>query len=274
MKTEKQLWEALALGTVGIGLGVVVEEWDTAGRQNAPDGRFERGKRIGFVEVTSHADTGARGGRAAYNERTTWWVDHVVGTYGVWIDPTVPLSEHDQFVPELIRLIERNPGSHLLDVVDTIEADSPELFEWAIELVENHRLEIHPRETSSPSGTVFTTAALSRGGAVRSDPDAVLAGVGLMMESTSVQKRIAKLARTGDTEQHLFVRVDNDVWGWEAWQQLLDDGADTPTSAPRVPGHLDGVWLWSSMNRASLRWLRSSGWAWQPVELPPGMSWR
>ncbi len=70
--SENEPWVTLALMTVGAGLGVGVELWDTAGRQGAPDGRFEVGDRIGFVEVTTAANQAARGGRRAYYDRVTW----------------------------------------------------------------------------------------------------------------------------------------------------------------------------------------------------------
>ncbi len=87
--SETDRWEALALGTVGAFVGVEVEVWDADGRQGVPDGRFEIDGRIGFVEVTTDANPNARGGRRAYDERATWHMDEVAGSYGVWIDPTV-----------------------------------------------------------------------------------------------------------------------------------------------------------------------------------------
>ena len=114
---EKEHWKALGLTTVAAGLGVEVEMWDTAGRQGAPDGRFEVGDRIGFVEVTTDANPDARAGRRAYDDRRTWHVDGIGGTYAVWIDPTVPVRQHDRFVPELVRAVDRHSGQHLVDLV-------------------------------------------------------------------------------------------------------------------------------------------------------------
>lgn len=272
--SENEQWEAVALGTVGAGLGLAVVAWDTAGRQRAPDGRFEIGDRIGFVEVTTDADQRARQGRVEYEARTRWSVGDVAGTYHVWIDPAIRLSEHDEFVPRLIRASEQLPGRRLLDVVDSIEESDPELFDWTVPLVENHRLDVHPLGSSGPPGTVFTTASMPRGGSGEPDPDALLDGLASSIASPWIQKRLDKLARTGDTEQHLFVLVDHDTWEWAPWQVLIDSEVGVPTNAPAVPDHIDGLWLWSKMNRSCIRWLRSSGWAWQTVELPSGISWK
>ncbi len=184
------------------------------------------------------------------------------------------MPEHDQFVPELIRAIERLPGSDLVANVDYLEHVNPGLFGWAVELVDNGRLEIRPWPSSAPSGSVFTVPCTSREGKRAPKPDAILAGVASSMTSPVIRNRIRKLAKTGRAEQHLFVQVDNDAWGWEPWMQLLNPDGDLPTSPPDVPGHLDGLWLWSPLNRSCVRWLRSSGWAWQRVVLPSGMSWR
>ena len=274
MASENEQWEAVALGTIGAGLGVAVEVWDAAGRGGGPDGRLEIGDRAGFVEVTTDADQRARQGRAAYETRTKWIADDVAGAYVVWIDPAIRVSEHNEIVPRLIRASEQLLGHRLLDVLDSIEDSDPELFEWAAGLVEHRRLEIRQSGSSSPPGTVFTTASMSRGGFGEPDPDAFLEGLASSIALPWIQKRLDKLARTGDTEQHLFVLVDHDAWEWAPWQMLLDSEVGVPRGAPVVPDHLDGLWLWSTMNRSCTRWLRSSGWAWQTVELPAGMSWK
>ncbi len=274
--SENEPWVTLAFKTVSVGLGVEVELWDTAGRQGVPDGRFEVGDRIGFVEVTTAANQAARAGRKAYDAQRMWKASGVAGTYCVWIDPTIPLAEHKRFVPELIRAMERLPGKHLVDIVYFLEHVNPDLFGWAVELVDHGRLEVYPWPSSKPPGSVFTVPCMSREGKSASEPDALLDGVASSMTSPVIQNRIRKLAKTGDAEQHLFVQVDNDAWAWEPWMQLAKAGNDVPTSPPEVPRHLDGLWLYSSLNQnqSCIRWIRSSGWAWHRVALPPDMSWR
>ena len=114
------------------------------------------------------------------------------------------------------------PGPRLIDVVDSLEDVSPELFGWAVALIENHRLDVHALQSGGPRGSVFTIAAMSRGGWGVSVPDAILDGVASSLTLPWIQKRLRKLAGVGDAEQYLFVKVDNDVWGWAAWQQLVD----------------------------------------------------
>ena len=119
---------------------------------------------------------------------------------------------------------------------------------------------MHALQSPGPTGRVFTVAAMSRGGRGVSEPDAILDGVASSLALPWIQKRLRKLAGAGGAEQYLFVKVDNDVWGWTAWQQLVDSDSGLPSSPPEVPEHLDGLWFWSSMNRSCVRWLFPS-WA-------------
>ena len=42
-----------------------------------------------------------------------------------------------------LTIASERPGHRLLDVVDSIEESDPELFDWTIPLVENHRLDLN-----------------------------------------------------------------------------------------------------------------------------------
>lgn len=273
---DKELWEELARLTVGAALHVPIEEWDENGRQNAPDGRFELDGRLGFVEATRHANTTAESGRVRYGDRRRWWADGVEGTYHVWIDPIVRLGEHDRYVPVLIRAMEDMPSAPLIEVVESLGRDEPSAHAWAIELVERRRLRIQHWHSNDPAGTVFTTASMGRGGVPGDDPNAILDGVASSMLWPSIRKRLKKLSRCYGAEKYLFVRVDDDVWEFAAWSQLIESGESqrVPTEVPNVPDDLNGVWVWSRLNKSALRWLSASGWSWQVVELPPGMLWQ
>jgi hypothetical protein len=57
-----------------------------------------------------------------------------------------------------------------------------------------------------------------------------------------VQKRVAKLGRSGYDEQHLFLVVDDSAVPFDVHYALMR-GAVTPPIAPNLPGKVTHLWL-------------------------------
>jgi hypothetical protein len=267
--------EAVALETVAAGLGVVVEAWDVPPRQAACDGRFEVGERVGFVEVTTFTSEARESGRQAYRDLRRWeGIGGLGHTYTVNVDAAVDSREFRRRMPELLRSFEAIDPRTESDFLDHLEQAEPELARWAVPLMEDRRLYFQRITTSAPVGTVFVMPSTSHGGWQHDDPNGLLDAVSVTLASPAVAKRVQKLKNGGDVEQHLFVRVDAWEWEWNAANVLLSIDERVPDNPPEVPGHLDGLWLWCTMNRSCIRWLRSDGWAWLPIPPIEGLEWR
>jgi hypothetical protein len=63
-----------------------------------------------------------------------------------------------------------------------------------------------------------------------------------VIEQAHVQKRIAKLARSGHNEQHLFLVIDYTALPFDVSYGLMS-GTVTPPTAPKLPGAVTHLWL-------------------------------
>lgn len=264
-RERKDVWERATLAMVGSDLQVEVEHWDVDGRQGAPDGRFFRTDRVGFVEVTTLADTNELSGQAVYSERfAAWQPGGLTWSFTVNVAPNVPVDEFERHVADLARAMELRNVSDPLQVPDLAFIVTPATAEWCEELMESGRLRMHgSRETSRP-GTIYAVPAMGSGGMVPDDPDVLLPAIAQTMNHETILRRLAKLDETGESEQHLVITVLDGMWNWAPTHVLTTRSDGVPGAPPDVPDHLDGLWLFATMNRSVLRWLRTAGWAWVP----------
>jgi len=264
-RARKELWERSTLAMVGHDLGVTVEHWDVGSRQGAPDGQFNRGPRVGYVEVTTLADPVAMAGEAVYLKRfAEWRPGDLTWSFTVNIAPDVDANEFERHLPELARAMEQHRIADPLRLLDLNQIVGPETARWCEDLLEAGRLNVHASPRTSRPGTIYAVPAMGSGGMVADDPNVILPAVAQTMTDSTVLRRLAKLDSTGDTEQHIVIIINNGMWDWAPTYFLTTRQEGVPDSPPAVPAHLDGLWLFATMNRVVLRWIRSAGWAWVP----------
>jgi hypothetical protein len=258
--------ERWALDVVGAELRVEVESWDSAGRQAAPDGRFERDGRVGFVEVTSIGDPAVRAGEAAYVRFAAWRPGNLSWSFTINMDPTVSSKAFETHIPAVVRMMERNGTKHPHEVTHLL---SPGTRSWLQDLLATDRISIDGGAITDSPGTIYVVPAMGDGGMVPTDPDVILPAITDTLAEQHVASRVAKLAATGsDTEQHLFVVVRDDAWPWAPLYMIAVEHTVVPSAPPSTPEHLDGLWFVHFYNRSVLVWTRELGWRWISFDDP------
>jgi hypothetical protein len=208
-RARKELWERSTLAMVGHDLGVNVEHWDVGSRQGAPDGRFNRGRRVGFVEVTTLADSVVMAGEAVYLERfAAWRPGDLTWSFFVNISPDVDANEFERHLPELARAMERHRISDPLRLTDLNQLVGPETAQWCEDLLEAGRLNVYASPETDRPGTIYAVPALGSGGMVPNDPNVILPAVVQAMTGPAVIRRLAKLDSTGGCLRTRRARVE------------------------------------------------------------------
>ena len=104
---------------------------------------------------------------------------------------------------------------------------SPDLPKWDAE-----------KERERP---LFLTRG-GRGGGVNESLSKFAETIDDVIAQDHVQKRVAKLGRSGYEEQHLFLVVDDSALPFDVHYGLVR-GARMPPSAPHLPGDVTHLWL-------------------------------
>lgn len=112
-------------------------------------------------------------------------------------------------------------------VLDLEHVVSPETAIWCEKLIEAGRLDMYGSHQTDQPGTIYAVPAA---GMVPSNPDVILPAVVRTMADPTIERRLAKPAATGDTEQHLVVTVRDGHVGVET--DLLPGDAKQRRSRP------------------------------------------
>lgn len=207
---------------------------------------------------------GKRKFRWQVNDSRLWW--------SVTLDPGTNVKEFGKYLPEALKLHEQHGILAFDDMFSPNIVDSSPALQW----FEKHQVSVVgftnvTDEENYPlrhPGTVNVTPG-GRGGVIGSanivpkwlSDRATTAG-------TQVWNKLAKLARSGYAEQHLFLFVDYSADTFEfAW--VVGDDEEIPTEPPNL-GHATDLWLVAMSSSSYLRWSRARGWTRQtlPTQAP------
>ena len=97
------------------------------------------------------------------------------------------------------------------------------------------------------------------GGAVADDLDALPDWLADRFDTGLLGNKLAKLARTGRPEQHLFVRVHQSGMPFGLFHPLTWTTA-VPSGNLQRHGSLTALWMVARWSRSALRWSAIDGW--------------
>lgn len=229
--------ERFAFDVVGRVLGVTVEEYDTAGRQNAidallhyPDGR------AAALEVSSLGpsdEARITNVLAAGAQRRT-----ISGLTKSWM-VQIPRDFHPSGLRTVDQMLLR---CEELDVTNLKHADSvdglaEELLDAGVRMV----------ATSAPAMEDPTVWVLTAplGGFTDAGSDKLPAEVDTALTTDTMQ---SKLAASGYAEQHLFLLVRPSAFRFSVYDNL-SFGGPLPSELPQLPEELSQIWLASGWGR-------------------------
>jgi len=214
----------------------------------------------GAVEVTTVGDPAAMQLESIY--RTQFVVDGITWSWTVNLGSLIRINELRQHLPNLVRLCEEL-GVRDPDYLEPIEP----CVAWyqASDDIEA----LGGPETSKP-GSIYLIPGMARGGMVPEHLDGLPAWLEVELRTRRFASDLAKLAASGRTERHLFLRV-HDTWlPWEL-DYLLSGGSVVPNTSFDPPTELTALWLATRWQNPILWWSRAGGW--QRVDISESKAW-
>lgn len=221
--------------------GVWCEPFDHSGRQGAvdailhyPDGR------LAALEVTSASEDGARQLYSLLADEYETLPNPGNWTWSATVDHPRDLPELAERAGRIILFCEehgiRDPN-HAYEHIFT-EPDLNWLAGSSAVLYGSPNL---PKMDGARERPLFVTPG-SRGGTVDERLEGFAEAVEVVVSADYVARRVAKLARSGHTEQHLFVLMDFNALPFEVAYALAQRNA-TPATSPELPGDVTHLWI-------------------------------
>jgi hypothetical protein len=237
-------------------LGATAEPWDTDGRQAAVDAMLvlSHGRRAAF-EITAVDAPSAIHLDALLAEDDFQWPAPGRWHWSVQVGSRADVPRlrqsyarlgllcEDEAVerPEHLRRLHVRRGDQLdEDLLWLTEESSSTMFvHIGLPAVDGD----HDRQTMVvPAG---------RGGSVDSDLVGLRAAVADMLDSTTMRRHVAKLARAEADERHLFVPIHRSALPYPVADGLWT-GSSVPTDAPVLPDGVTHLWLALGLGRRVL----------------------
>lgn len=224
-----------------LGGGVTAEEYDHSGRQGAvdfllhyPDGHDAA------LEVTSAAGDGKRQLYALLRQHETL-PNPGAWTWSATVDDPGDLRELVERCGRMILYCEANGITVPKHAYG--HRNDPDIAWLIASTADLHGYADLPKwdpekERERP---LFLTPG-SRGGAVNESLSQFASAVDDVVAQNHVQKRVAKLGRSGYEEQHLFLLMDDTALPFEVAYPLATRTV-TPPTAPALPGAVTHLWL-------------------------------
>ena len=220
--------------------GVEVEPYDHSGRQGAvdallhyPDGR------VASLEVTSAASDGARQLYALLGTDYETLPNPGNWTWSATVDHPRDLPELASRCGRIIVLCESAGVAHPKHAYELIsDPDINWLMRASADLHGSPGL---PKMDGERERPLYVTPG-GKGGAVNESLSRFAKAVEDVLSQSHVQKRVAKLARSGHSEQHLFVLIDDSAMPFDVAYALAARQV-MPPSASALPGDVTHLWL-------------------------------
>jgi hypothetical protein len=254
---DEDVIAAYAAKFIGATRDVKVEAWDVGGRQGAHDLRYEHEGRLVAVEVKSVVDADFQQMQAEINKREYQPVDRLKRFWIVHLRHGANVRDVRQYLPDLLELLdeigyEDLPLWRLRQRLPSVAARLDALGVRGVRPTA-------PTERH-PGGYLLLPS--SWGGFGTDDLDGLVdfASTCLASDRREMQ-RLRQQLRDADADERqafLFVGVEY-TEGWPL-QGMAQGPAVLPSSAPRLPEPIDGLWLASfSLLTRVIAWLPDRG---------------
>ena len=240
-------------------LGVPVEQHDDGSRPGMHDLDIVHDDRRAAVEVTGAVDQAATElWRVAYRDGR-WVEPSLVGGWSVHVDPSAPRRQGQTLrrdLPVLLGLFER-AGAVAFPTAETVARFEP--LAQALGVVSANQ-----GGTDYP-GSIYVTPevpAERRAGFAQGTGDALAEWVGVFLRADARADVLAKLARSGFDERHVFIVVGTEPGlAFSVVDHLIRNDAPTPTVAPDLPVEVTDAWVASVWDAGrGFRWSPGGGW--------------
>jgi hypothetical protein len=228
--------EKLAFAVVGEVLGVTVEEYDTAGRQNAIDAllHYSSGQ-IAALEVSSVGP--AEEARITNVLASGAQRRRVAGLTQSWV-VTISRSFHPADLSKIDQMLLRCEQFGVTDLkVARTDELTTEIFNTGVRGV------AHTPASAAHSPTVWVLPE-PLGGFIENGATELPVEVDTLLTSDTMRSKLTKLAASGYKEQHLFLQVRPSAFSFATYDNL-SFGGSLPSEPPRLPMGLSQVWLMS-----------------------------
>ncbi len=224
-----------------LGAGVWCEPFDHSGRQGAVDGilHYPDG-RLAALEVTSASEDGARQLYSLLAHEYETLPNPGDWTWSATVNHPRDLPELAERVGRIILFCEEHGIRDPVHAYEFIFTE-PDLNWLAGSSAVLHGSPNLPKMDGTRERPLFVTPG-SRGGAVDEDLVGFAEAVDGVVDSEHVKRRIAKLARSGQTEQHLFLLMDFDSLPFEVAYALAQRDI-VPQTSPGLPGDVTHLWI-------------------------------
>jgi hypothetical protein len=252
MTTPSDLAVEFARQTIEATLGVAVETWDSHGRQGAHDLRFEAEGRSVAVEVKFVVDPRYREMEQVASETGYVVDDRLSKTWHANIAHGKRYDEAIRALPSLLLATEQTEWSG--GPVWRLRRINPALSARFERLGIRYASGLAPTEKHPPG---FYLMPDGWGGFVPG-AEALVDYVSDLLAGPSMQTLRRQLSEAKTDERHAFLVV-----GFEHMisAPLTDREAALPTTAPRLPAMVNGVWLCApSAHTRIVAWLPGQGW--------------
>jgi hypothetical protein len=243
--------EQFAFETVRRVLGLVVEEYDIAGRRSAvdallhyPDGR-SAALEVSSIGPEDEARISSMLARRDQHRRV------VAGLARSWI-VSVPRSFHPRDLRALDKAILRCDQRGATDFKGS---DDPQVREWR-----RHRVTAFATSETSPAPAVVWVVVNSLWGFADRGALTLSAELDVVLGEAKMQSKITKLAATGLSERHLFLQVRASALSFAVYDALSMD-RPLPDGVPSLPAGVSQLWLFSGWKPGGVvRAVAGRGW--------------
>lgn len=235
--------EQLAFAVVGRVLGVTVEEYDTAGRQNAIDALLHYpGGQIAALEVSSvgpEEEARIANVLASGAQRRS-----VAGLTQSWV-VTIPRNFHPAEFSKIDQMLLR---CEQLGVTDLKAARTDEL---TVETFNAGISAVAHAPASDAHGPIVWILPEILAGFTENAAAKLPAEVDTALTSHIMQSKLTKLAASGYEERHLFLQVRPSAFSFPIYDNL-SFGGSLPNESPRLPMGLSQAWLMSGVKEGGV----------------------